>query len=85
MRKYARPSESQSEISEYNTIRVKEAVETGKGLKRATNKEECKAMILSLKEEDRSIATNRQRILERCAEFYQKLYEVIRTTSQKWR
>ena len=46
------------DIREYNTMRVKEAVETGKGLKKATIKEECKVMISSLKEEDRSIITN---------------------------
>ena len=63
------------DIREYNTMRVKEAVETGKGLKKATTKEECKVMIPSLKEEDGSIITNRERILERCAEFYEKLYE----------
>ena len=40
------------DIREYNTKRVKEAVKTGKGLKKATNKEECKVMIPSLKEED---------------------------------
>ena len=32
-------------------------------------------MIPSLKEEDGSTTTNRGRILERCAEFYKKLYE----------
>ena len=32
-------------------------------------------MIPSLKEKDGSITTNRERILERRAEFYQKLYE----------
>ena len=32
-------------------------------------------MISSLKEEDGSIITNRERILERCAESYEKLYE----------
>ena len=40
------------DIGEYYTMRVKEAVETGKGLKKATAKEECKVMIPSLKEED---------------------------------
>ena len=62
------------DIREYNTMRVKKAVETGKGLKKAVNREQCK-VIPSLKEEDGSITTNRERILERCAEFYQKLYE----------
>ena len=63
------------DIREYNTMRVKEAVETGKGLRKATTKEECKVMIPSLKEEDGSIITNRERILETRAEFYEKLYE----------
>ena len=56
-------------------MRVKEAVDTGRGLKKATNKEKCKVMMPSLKEEDGSITTNRERILERCSELYQKLYE----------
>ena len=47
-------------------MRVKEAVEIGKGLKKATNKEECNVMIPSLKEEDGNIITNRERILEMC-------------------
>ena len=63
------------DIREYNTIRVNEAVEIGKGLKKATNKEECRVMIPSLKEEDGSITTNRERILEGYAGFYEKLYD----------
>ena len=55
------------EIREYNTIRAKKAVETGKSLKKTTNKGECLIMIPSLKEEDGSITTKRERILERCA------------------
>ena len=56
-------------------MRVKEAIENGKGLKKATNnKEGYKEMIPSLKEEDGSLTSNRERILERCAEFYEKLY-----------
>ena len=50
-------------------------METGKGLKNATTKEECKVMIQPLKEEDGSNITNRERILERFAEFYERLYE----------
>ena len=45
-------------IREYNTVRVKEALETGKGLKKASNKEESKVMIPSLKEDDGKITTN---------------------------
>ena len=66
---------SRDDIRQYNTMRVKKAVETGKGLKKDATKEECKVMIPSLKEEDGSIITNKERILERCAEFYEKLYE----------
>ena len=58
------------DIREYNTIRVKKAVETGNGLKKAINRGQCRVMIPSLKEEDGSITTNRERILERCVEFY---------------
>ena len=76
MRKYARLRKLlKNDIREYNTMRVKEVVETGRGLRKATNKEECKVMIPSLKGEEGSIITNRKRILERCAEFYEKLYE----------
>ena len=63
------------DIREYNTMRVKEAVETEKGLKQALTKEKCKVMIPSLKEEDESIITNIEGILERSAEFCEKLYE----------
>ena len=73
------------DIREYNTMRVKEAVETGKGLKKATTKEEYKLMIPSLKEEDGNIITNRERILERFAEFYKKFTRTQCRTSQKWR
>ena len=56
IRKYARPVRKllRDDIGEYNTMRVKEAVKTGKGLKKATNKEECKVIIPSLEEEDGS-------------------------------
>ena len=33
------------DVKEYNTNGVKEAVETGKRLKKATNKERCKVII----------------------------------------
>eukprot|EP00795_Rhopilema_esculentum_P008434 gene8434-biopygen9492 len=63
------------DIREHNTMRVKEAIENGKGLKKATNnKEGYEVMIPSLKEEDGSFISNRERILERCAEFYENLY-----------
>ena len=77
------------DIREYNTMRVKEAIENGKGLKKSlNNKEGCRVMIPSLKEEDGTITTNRERILERCAEFYENLYKeavqnIIRSNAEE--
>ena len=74
------------DIREYNNMRVKEAVETGKAIKKANNKEKCKVMIPSLKEEDGSITTNRERILER--DVQSSIKSCMRTqcgTSQNWR
>ena len=56
------------------------SVETGKGLKKAANTEECKVIISSLKKEDRSISTDRDQSLEGCTDFDQKLYEDIAKT-----
>ena len=53
---------------------MKEAIDSGKGLKRAKEKEGCKVLIPAFKEQDGIVITNRERILERCAEFYEKLY-----------
>ena len=64
------------DIREHNTRRVKEALENGRGFQRATNSREgCKILIPSLKEQDGTIITDRERILERCAEFYEDLYK----------
>ena len=76
-------------IREHNTMRVKEAIENGKGLEKATKRKEgYKVLIPELKEQDRIIITNRERILERCAEFYENLYEdatqnVIRSEAEE--
>ena len=63
------------DIREHNTLKIKEAMETGKGLKKVKSQEGRKLLILALKEKDGHVTTNRERILERCAEFYQNLYE----------
>ena len=63
------------DLREHNTMRVKEAIESGKGLKRAKEKEGCKDLIPALKEQDGTAITNRERILESCAEFYETLYK----------
>ena len=64
-------------------MRVKEAVETGKGLTKAINKGECKIMIPSQKEEDGSVTTNRERILEGCAESLRSCMRTQCKTSHK--
>uniref|UniRef100_A0A3P8U2M2 ribonuclease H n=1 Tax=Amphiprion percula TaxID=161767 RepID=A0A3P8U2M2_AMPPE len=73
---------------EHNTMKVKIAIESRKGLKKANNNQGRKVLIPALKEEDGTITTNRERIIERCAEFYENLYKdaaqnFIRTTSEK--
>jgi len=64
------------DIREHNTMRIREAIESGRGLQKATNSREgCKVLIPSLKEQDGTVTTNRERILERCVEFYENLYK----------
>jgi len=63
------------DLREANMKRVKEAIETGKGLKKCTSGDGMKALIQALREKDGRETTDRQRILERCAEFYQELYK----------
>ena len=49
------------DIREHNTMRVKEAIEGGKGLKKATKRKEgYKVLIPALKEQDGTITTNRE-------------------------
>ena len=64
------------DIREHNTMRIREAIESGRGLQKATySREGCKVLIPSLKEQDGTVTTNRERILERCVEFYENLYK----------
>ena len=67
------------EIKEHNIMRVKEAMESGKALKKATKRKEGykvpKVLISELKEEDGTIITNREGILEKYSEFYENLYK----------
>jgi hypothetical protein len=39
----------------------------------ANSKEGCKLLILTLTEKDETTRTNRERIIEKCAEFYESL------------
>ena len=54
-------------------MKVKISLETGKGLRRVSEKFGRQVMMPSLKEQDGKILTERERILERCAEFYENL------------
>eukprot|EP00795_Rhopilema_esculentum_P008762 gene8762-biopygen9749 len=58
------------DLREHNTMQVKEAIESGKGLKRAKEKEGCKVLIPALIEQDGTAITNRERILESVEEKY---------------
>lgn len=63
------------DIRDYNTKAVEEAVEQNKGIKKVMNRQEGnKKLIPAMKEADGTITTDRDRIVERCAEFYQVLY-----------
>ena len=72
------------DLRETNTKKVKDAIENGRGLKKCKPGNGKKALIQALKEKDGSETMDRERILKRCAEFYQELYEDpsqdIRTT-----
>ena len=72
---YSRPIGKlvRDDIRDCNTIRVREAVETGNVFKKAAKKE-YKVMIPSLKEEDGSITTNREAIFR---EMCRVLSEVV--------
>ena len=78
-----------ADLREHNTMKIKIAIESRKGLKKASNNQGPKVLIPALKEEDGTITTNRERIIERCAEFYENLYKdaaaqnFIRATSEK--
>ena len=62
------------DLREANAKRAKDAIETGRGLQKCTT-EGKKALTQALKEKDGRETTDRKRILKRCAEFYQELYE----------
>ena len=62
------------DIRQHNTMRVKEAIDCGKGIQKTT-RDGRKSLIPSLCEQDGTVITNRDKMLERCAEFYESLYE----------
>lgn len=64
-----------TDLRDYNTKCVKEALEKNKSIKKANKKLIIgKQQIIQLKEENGDIITDRSRILERIHEFYQDLY-----------
>ncbi|XP_046863182.1 uncharacterized protein LOC124456919 [Xenia sp. Carnegie-2017] len=62
-------------LREANTKRIREAVESGKGLKKSTTGDGKKALIQALKEKDGKVTTDRKES-SRCAEFYQALSKI---------
>jgi hypothetical protein len=63
------------DLRDARTNEVKTALETGRGLKKCATSGEKKALIQALREEDGSETSDREKIVQRCAEFYQKLYK----------
>ena len=63
------------EIRKYNVGIIEQAIRANKGLKAARlNIRYGKRQMVAIKAEDGTIITDRNKIVERCAEFYSKLY-----------
>src|SRR3977135_3525787 len=63
------------EIRKYNVQLVQKALTQNRGLKSAKLKtKEGKSLMVAIQNKDGSITTNRDKIVERCAEFYRELY-----------
>ena len=72
------------DLREHNTMKVKEAIGSGNGLKNAKEKEDYKVLIPALREQNGTITTNRERILEdvqNCMKIYAKMQP--RTSEKK--
>ena len=66
---------TRDDIRQCNTNLVKVAVENNKGLKKALRKGNTgKTQILAMKDAIKNILINREKIIERCVEFYRVLY-----------
>ena len=63
-----------NEIRNYNVSVVEKAISVNKGLKAAIKSLHNRKHIVALKAEDGTIIRDRNKIVERCAEFYSKLY-----------
>ena len=63
-----------NEIRNYNVSVVEKAISENKGLKAAIKSLHNRKHIVALKAEDGTIIRDRNKIVERCAEFYSKLY-----------
>jgi Reverse transcriptase (RNA-dependent DNA polymerase) len=63
------------EIRKYNVHIVQKALTQSRGLKSAKLKiKEGKSLMVAIRNKDGSITTDRDKIVERCAEFYKELY-----------
>src|SRR5271154_1126631 len=63
------------EIRKYNVQLVQKVLTENRGLKSAKLKtKESKSLMVAIRNKDGSITTDRDKIVERCAEFYRELY-----------
>ena len=66
------------EIRSYNVQIVQKALTENRGLKAATLKtKQGKSLMVAVRNKDGSITSDREKIVERCAEFYKELYTSI--------
>src|SRR5438552_6281888 len=64
-----------NEIRNYNVQVIQQALTNGRRLKAAQlNIKEGKSLIAAIRNKDGSITINRDKLIERCAEFYKELY-----------
>jgi hypothetical protein len=67
------------EIRNYNVQIVQKALTDNRGLKAASLKvKQGKSLMVAIRNKDGSITTDREKIVERCAEFYKELYSSTR-------
>jgi endonuclease/exonuclease/phosphatase family metal-dependent hydrolase len=67
------------EIRNYNVQVVQKALTDNRGLKAASLKvKQGKSLMVAIRNKDGSITTDRDKIVERCAEFYKELYSSTR-------
>ena len=71
------------DLRNHRTTTIKEVIEQGKGLKMAKRKlNSWRLQFTGVREEDGTVTTDRERIVKRSREFYEKLYSSTRPRSE---